>query len=665
MSVVAYNTGSDKFGEGVLMSKTWLMSMTGLAGLLISCAEPHSSAGWLHYGSDLSGTRYSAAAEITPSNVTGLREVWRFRTGDATDGEGFFGRRSSFKATPILLDNKLIFSTGFNRVFAIHPATGDEIWRFDPKVDFSIQYSEMFTSRGVAAWSDPDNSDRVCSRTVFLGTLDARLIAIDADSGERCIDFGETGEVDLSKGVSNYRRGEYSVTSPPIVVNDSVIVGSSVGDNGGVSLDAGIVRGFNVKTGALLWSWDPLPREESDNGAGTWRAGHAGRTGAANVWTTMAADAERDLVFLPTSSPSPDFYGGERLGDGKHANSIVALRAGTGEMVWSYQLVRHDLWDYDIASQPMLIDMTVGGQIRPAIVQATKMGFVFVIDRETGEPLLPVYEQSVPASDVPGEDTARRQKFPTIQLHSTGAEITRWRYSDEHAAACDEMLSGLRYDGIFTPPSLNGTLLYPGNPGGVNWGSMAFEPESNYAFVAINRLPTAVKLIPREDFWNAARARLFNGIEAQFTAQSDTPYGMARFDVFDKATGLPCFAGPWSTLAAINVETGAIAWERPVGAAPVKELPQPARDWGYVVSGGPMTVSGGLVFLATPYDRTLYAYNVKTSEMEWFAKLPAQPHATPMSYEYGDKQFVVIAAGGDVAEGSGRGDFLIAFALAD
>ncbi len=632
--------------------------------IFASCAEAQSEAGWQHYGGSLGGTRYSAATEINASNVAGLKEAWRFRTGDATDGEGYFGRRSSFKATPILVDNKLVFSTGFNRVFAVDPATGTEIWRFDPRVDFSTEYSEMFTSRGVAAWIDSKNLDRQCARSVFLGTLDARLIAIDADTGIRCTDFGRAGEVDLSKGVRNFRRGEYSVTSPPIVINDVVIVGSSVGDNGGVSLDAGVVRGFDARTGVLLWLWDPLPRKKTSPGAETWQAGHAGRTGAANVWTAIAADASRDLVFLPTSSPSPDFFGGKRRGNGKHANSIVALRASTGELVWSYQIVRHDLWDYDIASQPMLIDIDTGSKKRPALVQATKMGFVFVLDRETGEPLSKVEERPVPLSDVPGEQIATHQKFPSIQLHPTTSELQRWRYSDDHAEICDEMLSGLRYDGIFTPPSLGGTLLYPGNPGGVNWGSMAFDPQSNYALVAINRLPTAIKLIPRKDFREEAKTGLFNGVEAQFTAQSGTPYGMARFDVYDRKTGLSCFAGPWAMLAAIDMTSGEVAWERPAGDAPITELDSSASEWGYHVNGGPVTIAGGLAFLATPFDHKLRAYDIKTGKVEWTAELPAGPHATPMSYERDGKQFVVIAAGGNLATGAGRGDFLIAFALA-
>lgn len=632
--------------------------------IFVSCAKAQPEVDWQHYGGSLGGTRYSVAEKINASNVTNLEEAWRFRTGDATDGEGYFGRRSSFKATPILVDNKLVFSTGFNRVFAVDPATGTEIWRFDPQVDFSIQYSEMFTSRGVAAWIDSENLDRKCARSVFLGTLDARLIAIDADTGTRCTEFGKAGEVDLSKGVRNFRRGEYSVTSPPVVVNNVVIVGSSVGDNGGVSLDAGVVRGFDARTGVLLWLWDPLPRKNTSPGAETWQAGHAGRTGAANVWTAMAADAGRDLVFLPTSSPSPDFFGGKRLGNGKHANSIVALRARTGELVWSYQIVRHDLWDYDIASQPMLIDIDTGGKKRPALLQATKMGFVFVLDRETGEPLSKVEERPVPLSDVPGEQAATHQKLPTIQLHPITSDLQRWRYSDAHAETCDEMLSGLRYDGIFTPPSLEGTLLYPGNPGGVNWGSMAFDPQSNYAFVAINRLPTAIKLIPRKDFRKEAQTGFFNGVEAQFTAQSGTPYGMARFDVYDRKTGLSCFAGPWATLAAVDMASGKIAWERPAGDAPILELDTPASNWGYHVNGGPITIAGGLAFLATPFDSKLRAYDIRTGKVEWSADLPAEAHATPMSYEHDGTQFVVIAAGGSLANGAGRGDFLIAFALA-
>ena len=474
--------------------------------------------GWRHYGGSLRGDRFAADVAISPDTVSAMRQAWVFRTGDATAEADRYGASSKFKATPVLFGGALYFSTGFNRVFAVDAATGREVWRYDPEIDFSIEYSQAYTSRGVAVWSGSAGSSELCMSRVFLGTLDARLIALDARTGEPCIDFGRRGEVDLAKGIRRVRRGEYSVTSPPTIVGDLVIVGSAIGDNGGTDLEEGAVRAFDARSGQLRWRFDPILQGADKDTDDPWPLGSRQRTGGANVWSVMAADAERDLVFLPTTSPSPDFYGGERPGDNVHANSIVALKASTGEVVWSYQLVRHDLWDYDVAAQPLLIDLPVDGATRPAVVIATKMGFVFVLDRETGEPLLPVEDRLTPASDVPGESAALSQPFPSIRLHPYERDdLEFWHRDDAHRMACEAMLEGVTYNGVFTPPSLEGALLFPGNPGGVNWGSMAADPGNGVGLVAVNRWPTVVKLIPREDYRRLARDGRLNGVEAEYT----------------------------------------------------------------------------------------------------------------------------------------------------
>lgn len=623
---------------------------------------------WRHYGGGLDGARFTRSQMITPETVTSLKRAWSFQTGDATRDDGrYFGRRSSFKATPILVDDKLVFSTGFNRVYALDPATGTELWSYDPDVDFTIQYSEMFTSRGVAAWSDPQAApDDECATRIYIGTLDARLIAIDAADGRDCGEFGKDGSIDLTEGIANLRRGDYSMTSPPTVVNGIVITGSSIGDNGAIELESGVVRGWDARSGRLRWSWDPIPRDPGKPGWESWENGSGNRTGAANVWTTIAADSVRDLIFLPTTSPSPDFYGGARLGDNRNANSIVALRATTGDLVWAYQIVRHDLWDYDLASQPLLLDLEVEGRSRPALTLATKMGFVFVLDRETGEPLLPVTEHEVPQSDVPGERAAPTQRFPSITLHPVAPTMPKiWDYDAAHVNTCRSMIAGARYEGPFTPPSRNGTLLFPGNPGGVNWGSMAAHVDRRIAFVGVNRLPTLVKLIPREDFSRLARIGKLNGFDAQFTEQSGTPYGMARYEVYNGENSLPCFEGPWATLVALDLSSGTKLWEVPAGVAPDLEKGSEAENWGFYVAGGPMATAGGVVFLATPFDHRVRAYDMHDGHVLWSAELPAQPHATPMSYELDGAQYIVIAAGGDRADGKGRGDYLVAFRVTE
>ena len=638
---------------------------TMLAGFLAAASGPSAvgADGWPHYGGSLSGDRHAATSSIRAENVGRLSVAWTYRTGDATDGEGFDGNPSRFQATPILVAGRLVASTGFNRVFALDPATGQEVWTYDPGVDFSEPYSEMFTSRGVAGWHGHTSDPEACRARVLLGTLDARLIAIDANTGNLCTGFGKDGQVDLSAGVRGYRKRDYSVTSPPTVVGDLVIVGSSIGDNGAARLESGVVRAYDVRDGSLAWSWDPIPRSKDHPGADSWEKVRRNRTGGANVWSVMSADPERDLVFLPTTSPSPDFYGGKRLGNNAFANSVVALRASTGEFVWGYQTVRHDLWDYDLAAQPLLFDhVSADGTMRPALAQATKTGFVFVLDRETGKPLHPVEERAVPRSHVPGEEAAKTQPFPKLRLHATDARpLAFWHFNSEHRAACERLSAGIRYEGIFTPPSLQGTLLYPGNPGGTNWGSMAYDQGARIGYLTVSRWPTVVKLIPRRQFRTAERQGTLNGAAAQFTEQDGTPYGMARVDLVHAT--LPCLKGPWSTFVAVDLDAGEVVWERPVGTTPWLDLGGQAAGWGYLTKGGPMVTAGGVVFLATTYDNTLRAFDGKHGAEVWSYELPAGAHSTPMAYLHDGTDYVVITAGGYLSEGEGRGDFVLAFGL--
>ncbi len=619
---------------------------------------------WSHWGGDVGGQRFAKVPALNAEAADRLEEAWRFETGDTASGEGYFGRTSSFKSTPILVGGSLIVSTPFNGVIALDPGTGAQVWRFDPEVDFDIEYSEMFTSRGVAAFVDANvAAGTPCRLRILLGTLDARLIAIDAEDGSRCAEFGESGEVDLTSRIRRVRRGEYSVTSPPTVVNGVVVVGSSIGDNGSARLEDGTVRGFDALTGELLWSFNPIPQGPEDDGAETWPEKSYRQTGAANVWSVMAADPQRDLIFLPTTSPSPDFFGGSRPGDNLHANSLVALKATTGELVWAYQIVRHDLWDYDLASQPLVADIKIEGVSTPIVAQATKMGFVFVLNRETGEPVHPVEERQVPRSDVPGETAAQTQRFPAIQLHEVADDLPPiFAVNDDHVARCEEMIAGARYEGIFTPPSLEGTVLFPGNPGGVNWGSMAADEAEAIAVVAVNRLPTVVKLIPRNEFRKLRRDEILNGVEAQFTSQSGTPYGMARFELFNNESGFHCLEGPWSTLVAVNLATGEKLWEVPAGRRPGIGDDHQAADWGYVANGGPVLTSGGLAFMATQYDRMLRAYDQRDGKVVWSTQLPAGPQATPMIYKWEGEAYVALTLGGQKADGE-MGDYVVAYRL--
>ncbi len=637
----------------------YIRAIAFFSSLLLPFTGIADERGWAHYGASLAGDRYVAHSFVNPGNVDELVPAWQFRTGDMADGSHHRGRRSTFKATPILVGDSLVFQSGFNRVYSIDAATGTKRWMFDPEVDFSVDYAEMFTSRGVSAWYG--EGDGHCSVRIVAGTLDARLIAIDATDGRRCKDFGDDGEIDLSQGIDNFRRGEYSLTSPVTVVNDVLVVGSSIGDNGAADLESGQVRGYDAATGALLWRWDPVSAGKDAPGGHSWgdSGGHA--TGAANVWSAMAADASRNLVFLPTTSPSPDFFGGQRAGRNRFSNSIVALNVTRGEPAWDFQVVHHDLWDYDNAAQSLLMTLARDGKTVPVVIQATKMGHVFVLHRDTGRPVFPVEERPVPQTDVPGEKTAATQPFPVRPPPLHDGTVRLWEYSESQAAACRKRLAGVRYKGIFTPPSLRGTLLFPGNGGGTNWGSMAAHPERGIAVLAINRIPTVVALIPREQFDERRQSGDSDGIERQYTAQRGTPYGMSRYTVYDPASGLPCTAGPWGELVALDISEGSVRWRRPLGVVPGLEAHAEAADWGAPSAGGPLITSSGVVFIAPRLKPRLLAYDLDNGSVIWEGQLPATATATPMSYHINDEQYVVIAAGGDSLTGEPPGDYVVAF----
>ena len=630
-------------------------------------AKDQAAIEWPAYGRDAGGTRYSPAAEINRGNAAGLKVAWTYRTGEA-ELKGPAAAKAAFEATPILVDGTLYLSTPFNRVIALDPATGAERWVYDPRIDQARGYSEV-TSRGVSTWLDGKASARdACRRRIFVGTIDARLIALDAETGKLCEDFGDRGRVDLTRDVRYTElktHYNYQVTSPPAVINDLVVVGSSIGDNVGVELERGVVRAFDARTGALRWSWDPIPREAGDPARKTWEGESATRTGAANAWSVISADPERGLVFVPTGSPSPDFYGGERRGDNRYANSVVALRASTGKVVWHFQVVHHDLWDYDVASQPSLITVRRGGREVAAVAVGTKIGHLFLLDRATGKPLFPVEERPVPQTDVPGEQSARTQPFPTRPGPLVPQKLTpeeAWGMTEADRNACRERIQALRSEGVFTPPSLKGTVIFPGNVGGMNWGGMSFDPGRGLALVSTNRLATMVRLLPRDEYQRLRESGENNRLKGEFGRQTGTPYAMYREPLLSP-NGVPCNAPPWGALAAVDLSTGAVRWEVPLGRIPQLAIAPKSAEWGSIHLGGSMVTGGGLVFVAAAMDTFLRAFDVETGREVWKGELPASAQATPMSYQVGGRQFVVIAAGGHGKLGTKRGDSVVAFAL--
>ena len=638
----------------------------GTALIVAASAGAQTPADWPAYAHDAQGTKYSPATQISRDNVQRLVPVWTYRTGDFSLGDAM----ARDETTPLFVDNVLYASTPFGGVRALNGDTGTELWSFDAQIDLSAGYGD-FTNRGVSTWVDPSRpTDAPCHRRIFIGTVDGRLIALDARSGEPCADFGSHGQVVLTNGLVNApAKGEYEVTSPPAVVDGLVIIGSTVADGQRAASPSGVVRAFDARTGALRWSWDPIARDASQAGYDTWRGPNAHRTGAANAWSVMSVDSARDLVFIPTGSASPDFYGGERLGENLFANSVVAVRASTGKMIWYFQMVHHDLWDYDVPAQPMLFTMHRNGKAIPALAQTTKMGFVFILDRSTGKPLFPVVERPVPASSVPGEHAWPTQPFPTLPrpLVPTRFDTTDiFGASDSGRAWCREQLSGARSTGIFTPPSTTPTVLFPGNVGGSNWSGMTLDPVRHLAIVPSNRLITVVELVPRDSVHaTMGRGNRFD----EFAPQAGTPYAMRRRHLL-APDGAPCNPPPWGTLTAIDLETGRVKWDRPLGSVATLAAVPGSAAWGSPNLGGAMTTAGGVVFAGGAVDHRLHAYDVETGKELWSAALPAGVHASPMTYtSTSGRQYVVVAAGGHrelharAGDTDAPGDYIVAFAL--
>lgn len=615
-----------------------------------------TAADWPAYGRDPGGTRFSPLAGIDTANVSRLRVAWVYRTGDLLRANG------RFEATPLLIGGTLYLSTPLGRVSALDPATGRERWTYDPHLDLDRDYGD-FANRGVSAWRDPRAAAGApCALRIYVATLDTRLVALDAAAGSPCGDFGTHGTVSLGRDLVNPPAfpGEYEVTSPPTVVGNLVVVGSAIGDNNRTDAPSGVVRAYDARTGAERWRWDPIPRRPGTRAYDTWRGPKAHRTGAANVWSLMSADPEHDLLFVPVGSASPDFYGGEREGRNEYANSVVALRASTGAVVWSFQAVHHDLWDYDVPAQPVAFTLRRAGRAWPALAVATKMGHLFILDRRTGRPLVPVRELPVPRSTVPGEEAWPTQPFPPTAYRFVAESLApsqAFGLTPEGRQACERRIASLDYQGIFTPSSFRGTIHFPGHLGGFNWSGVSVDEGSGLLVAPVNQLGMVVTLIPRDSI-HAFRMR---HPDAEINDQDGTPYGMMR-ETLVGPDRTPCNPPPWGELVAFDLERGATRWRVPLGE--IKGLE--GRGYGSPELGGVLLTAGGLAFVAGTLDGHLRAFDLAGGKELWKAPLPVGGHALPMTYEARGRQYVVIVAGGHDRLTLGApalGDYVMAFAL--
>jgi quinoprotein glucose dehydrogenase len=641
-----------------------------LLGLVLTVPQAQEI-GWSANGRDVQGTRYSPASEITRETVSRLEVAWTYRTGE-TEPRFATTKPTAFEATPLVVDGTMYVGTPLGRVIALDPATGRERWVFDPQIRRDVTYGD-FASRGVSTWLDESAPiDAVCRRRIFVATAQAQLFGIDARDGKPCATFGRGGEVNLKEGlrIPPFETAAYSITSPPVVVNGLVVTGSSIGDNSRPDTASGEVRAYDARSGALKWTWDPIPQRADDPAYGEWRGAMAHKSGAANAWSVLAADPDRDLVFVPTTSAAPDYYGALRLGDNRYSNSIVALHASTGTVAWAFQTVHHDLWDYDNASPPVFVSLTREGARVPAVLQATKSGMLFVLNGDTGRPIFPVEERAVPASTIPLEEAARTQPFttvtPPLSPQRLGVDEV-WGISDADRTACRTAIEGLRNEGIFTPPSVQGTLVLPSNIGGAHWGGVSVDPVRQIAVVPVNRIAAVVQLIPRDGFdfqkTRAAEQRL--GEDYEYNFMRGTPYIMRRRMLLSPSK-LPCTPPPFGTLVAIDLKTGGRLWEAPLGSmAPLLGGDLGAKvqpEWGSPNLGGPIATAAGIVFIGASLDRRLHAFDIESGRELWSGELPQSGKATPMTYRLASgEQFVAIAVGGGGAWGPG--DHVVAFRL--
>ncbi|MDU4186009.1 pyrroloquinoline quinone-dependent dehydrogenase [Enterobacter sp.] len=608
---------------------------------------------WDSFHGQLNAQKYSPLTQITADNVNKLTKVWEFHTGDVSDGKGDTPA-TVWSATPIFANDTLYIGTPFDRLIALDPGTGKEKWHYDTKSSRKALTQPVLKNRGVSYWQAKNPvKGEACQKMVYMGTVDGKLFALDADSGKPCSGFADNGVLDLNQWNTVNAKYPLSVLQPPTVVGNHLLVGWAGKDWAYAEAPPGTVFSVNAQTGKLEWTFEAIPAEIRK------------RTGTANVWTHMSADEANGLVYLPVSSPSPNYWGGNRVDAIPLGTSTTALDINTGKVVWSRQWVHHDVWDYDINSAPTLMDITVDGKQIPALVQATKQGFLFVVNRLTGEDVWPIEERPVPQGDgsVQGEVLSPTQPFPTkpAPLLDQSIKPEIWKLADiVGGGQCSRLWDNLTYEGMYTPPTTKGegTLTYPDSAGGVQWGGVAFDPQKQIAIVNTSHIVQYVKLYSREDYDNADKD---SGNESGFAPQEGAPYGM-RLLVASNWLGMPCWQPPFGEIVAIDMHTGDVKWRRPVGASQQYGFFMP-ESWGSPTIGGPAVTAGGVIFIGASMDAKVRAYSVESGEELWSDQAEAPAVANPSVYEYKGRQYVAFVAGGNTILKDQVGDQVVVYAL--
>jgi quinoprotein glucose dehydrogenase len=612
---------------------------------------------WHQYGRTPFGQRYSPLEQITPDNISTLKVAWQYQTGDVKlpDDVG----ETTYQVTPLKVGDTLYLCTPHNWAIALDANTGKEKWKFKPDVGMNPDRQHQ-TCRGVTYWADPDAAAGTpCAERVYLPTSDARLIALDAQNGKECTSFADNGELHLEAGMKYNPAGYYYSTSPPVAVDGKIIIGGAVNDNYSTKEQSGVIRAFDIRTGALIWNWDSgNPEDTAPIGPGQTYT-----TNSPNSWSVFSVDQKLGLVYIPLGNQVPDQLGMNRSKNvERFSSSIVALDIRTGKLRWVRQTVHHDLWDMDVPAQPVLFDLTrPDGAVTPALVGPTKQGDIYVLDRRTGKPIIPVKEVPAPSGAIPEDFTAPTQPVSALTFSPPPlTEKDMWGITIFDQLACRIEFHQYLYKGRYTPPSLQGTIVYPGNFGTFNWGSVAVDPERQVMFGMPTYLAFISRLVPRAQVPPPGNEK---GSEQGLNRNEGAPYAV-YMGPFLGPLGIPCQAPPWGYVAGVDLQQGKIVYRHNNGTVyDMTPLPLPFK-LGVPGIGGPLLTRGGVAFLAAAVDNYLRAYDVTDGHQLWRARLPAGGQATPMTYANKDgKQFVVIVAGGHGSIGTKPGDYVIAYTL--